>query len=302
MSQPRLGAVVVTYHPDSDFAQRLVAIRREFETVIVVDNSTHTGVQPHLAHVCEGGAIFLPNRENVGLARALNRGFGELAARGFEHAIAFDQDSTPGPEFAAALLRTKARAHKSTVVIGANWFDEGRPGFDSRHLRLNRGFPLLFSRVAAASDLEQVTCVITSGSLFCLQAWETLGGFDESLFLDLVDTEYCLRARASGLRIAVSAAARLAHRRGAKKPVHCAGRTWWPAFMPPLRLRYLWRNRMLVAMRHGWRVPHWIMFELAYSAKLIAEITLLEDQKLAKLAACGRGLWDGLLSADGPIS
>ncbi len=303
MNSSRFGAVVVTYHPDSGFAARLATIRREIETVIVVDNSTRAQVQQQMAHICgHAGAIFLPNSQNFGLAHALNRGFTQLAQDGCDYAIAFDQDSTPATGFVPALLQTKAASRPLTAVVGANWYDEGRPGFPSRHLRPNPRWPLLFDRPPATSDLENVTCAITSGSLFDLRIWENLGGFTEGLFLDLVDTEYCLRARISGFHIAISAEARLAHRRGAKEPVRCAGRTWWPAFMPPFRLHYLWRNRVLVAVRHGWRLPHWIIFELVYAAKVVAEITLLEKEKRAKLTACARGTWDGLIGTEGPIS
>lgn len=297
-----VAGVIVTYNPDADFEKRAAVIADQVALLVIVDNSEGPDARARVAAAAKAaGAETVVNRENLGLAAALNQAFANLTARGFEHAIAFDQDSTPEPGFTAALLRTQAKLRQPTAVVGANWFDEGRPGFDSRHLRANSRCPLLFDRLAATSDLTNVTCVITSGSLFWLPAWEQLGGFDDGLFLDLVDTDFCLRARLAGFDIAVSAAARLAHRRGAKEPVRRAGRTWWPAFMPPFRLRYLWRNRLLVATRHGWRRPHWLLFELAYATKVIAEITLLEDQKLARLAACARGTWDGLLGSEGRI-
>ena len=302
MNPARLGAVVVTYHPDAHVGERLASIKRELQPVLVIDNSTDRPAQDHLARICgDVGVEYQPQATNLGLAAALNLAFTQLAARGFDHVVAFDQDSTPGPGFVAALLRTHASSARAPAVVGANWFDEGRPGFDSRHLRPHPRWPLLFTRSAATTDLANVTCVITSGSLFSLAVWRELGGFDDGLFLDLVDTDYCLRARLAGFEIAVSSAARLAHRRGAKAPVRYVGRTWWPAFMPPFRLRYLWRNRLLVAMRHGWRCPHWMLFELAYATKVVAEIILLEDQKIARLGACGRGTWDGLLGTEGPI-
>lgn len=39
---------------------------------------------------------------------------------------------------------------------------------------------------------------ITSGSLTNLDAWKAIGGFDEKLFIDLVDTEYDIRALMKG--------------------------------------------------------------------------------------------------------
>lgn len=296
---PPTGAVVVTYFPDPDFGRRLAAIAREAAPVLVIDNSADPAVHTRLAAACAAaGCEFLASPGNVGLAAALNTGFTRLHARGLGWAIAFDQDSTPAPGFAAALHATAAR-HAEAVVVGANWTDEARPGVSARHLRSR--FGLAFQRPAARTDLPDVTCVITSGTLFALPAWRELGGFDAALFLDLVDTEFCLRARAAGHRVAVSAGARLAHRRGAKHPVRFLGRTFWPAAMPPRRLRGLFRNRLLVTARHGGRAPHWVAFECVYAAKLLLEIALLERDKAARLAACLQGTWEGLLGVEGPV-
>ena len=297
-----LGAVIVTFFPDAGFEERLAAIAAEFSPLMVVDHSADAATASRLRACCSlHQAELIVNPENLGLGAALNHAFERFAQRGLTWAAAFDQDSTPEAGFGAA-LHAFVQSRPECAVVGANWSDEGRPGFTSRHLRARRALPLFFERVPAASDLDGVTCVITSGSLFRLEAWRALGGFDEALFLDFVDTDYCLRMRTPSHAIAVAAAARLSHRRAAKQPVRAFGRTFWPAFMTPLRLRYQWRNRVRMAARHGWRTPHWLMFECVYSAKIIAEILLLEDRKGPKLAACARGLWDGLTGGRGKIT
>jgi rhamnosyltransferase len=296
---PPTGAVVVTYFPDPGFATRLAVIAREVAPILVIDNSADPAVHARLAAVCaSAGCKFIASPANVGLATALNRGFALLRARGRRWAIAFDQDSTPAPGFAAALHATAVR-QPVAAAIGANWTDEARPDLPSRHLHACCGVG--FRRRPAAADLPDVTCVIASGTLFALPVWHALGGFDDTLFLDLVDTEFCLRARAAGHRIAVAAAARLVHRRGAKHPVRFLGHTFWPAGMPPPRLRGLSRNRILVAARHGWHAPHWVAFECAFAAKIFGEIVFLEPAKFSRLAACLHGCWDGLLGVDGPV-
>lgn len=293
-----LGAVVVTYFPDPAFHSRLAAIAREIPACIVVDNSATPAIRAELAELCtQLGCEFVAQPDNTGLGSALNAGFTIHAARGAREVVAFDQDSTPLPGFAAALLAT-LRAGKGLGVIGANWQDQGRPGAASRHLRRHL-LPPFFRRSLARTDLFDATYVITSGTLFDVALWRELGGFDPGLFLDLVDTDFCLRARAAGWAVGVSATARLAHRRGAKQPVRRLGRTWWPAFMPPLRLRYVARNRIHLLARHGWREPHWALFELCFAAKLVADILLLENDKLAKIASSLRGTWDGLLGSTG---
>lgn len=297
MTKP--AGAIVTYFPDTGFADRLAAIARAVSPLVVVDNSVDADVQRQLAGLCNAaGADLIVNSTNAGIGAALNRAFADFAARGIEWCVAFDQDSTPEPGFASALL-TMATEHEAAVV-GANWRDAARPDFAARHL--SRGaLPGWFARRVATTDLENVTCVITSGSVFHLPTWREIGGFDEGLFLDLVDTDYCLRARAAGHRVCVAAAARMSHRRGAKQRVVFGGRNFWPAHMPPNRLQLLFRNRLHLFRRHAWGAPHWVAFELAYAAKIIVEVVLLEDQKRAKLAACLRGTWEGLRGRSGPV-
>jgi rhamnosyltransferase len=297
-----VGAVVVTFFPDERLEPRLTAIGREFGPVIVVDNSGDPRVQRRLRETCEARRFdFIANPGNLGLAAALNQGFCAHVERGLQWAIAFDQDSMPAEGFGRTITTAALRPPRAAVT-GANWIDEAHPERAPLHLRRGASFPMFFQRTAAEHDLDDVTCVISSGSLFDLTTWGELAGFDQDLFLDLVDTDYCVRAARLGRCIRVAAAARLRHRRGAKRAVHFAGRTFFPAFMPPLRLQYLFRNRVRLLSRHAEFAPHLLSFELVYAAKILAEITVLEDQKLAKLAGCARGIWDGITGRKGRIS
>jgi rhamnosyltransferase len=301
----RIPGVVVTYFPDAGFETRLGAIVREVSPVWVVDNSADAAASGRLAGICDRcGCRLILNPSNLGIAAALNLGFGELEQSGCVWAVALDQDSLPEPGMIDRLIECARRfpATRPPAVVGANWRDEGRPDHPSRHLRPHPACRLLFQRVPASQDLNDITCVITSGSLFHLPTWRALGGFDESLFLDLVDTEYCLRARQAGHGIGVAAGARHRHHRGSKRPVQFLGRTWWPAFMPPPRLYYLFRNRVLLCRHHLWRSPHWAAFEITYALKIITEVLLLEDHKIAKLGACLRGSWAGALGRRGAVA
>jgi rhamnosyltransferase len=304
MPEPVPG-VIVTYFPDAGFEARLGAIVRMLSPVLVVDNTADATARDRLAAICGGcGCRLILNPTNLGIAAALNRGFRGLEQSGCDWAVALDQDSVPEPGSIGSLMDCAMRlsANCSPAVVGANWRDDARPDQLSLHLRPHPACRLLFQRVPAGSDLDDVTCVINSGSLFHLPTWRALGGFDESLFLDLVDAEYCLRARQAGHRIGVASRAGLRHRRGSKHPVRFLGRTWWPAFMPQARLYLLFRNRVLLFGRHLWRAPHWAAFETVYGLKILAEILFLENDKVAKLGACFRGTWAGLLGRRGPAA
>lgn len=293
-----LVAIIVTYEPDAGWPERLRGILNICARCIVVDNSVTPEARAFVRATVAGFATaeLIANSDNFGLGRALNQGCRTLHETGHSWVVAFDQDSLPQPSLATALLATAASSPQPVAVVGANWQDTGRPGYPSRHLRAGAPFARGFRRVVAANDLADVLCVITSGSLFSLKAWHELNGFDEELFLDLVDTDFCLRARRAGWTISVSAFARLDHQRGNKRPVRFLGRIFFPSFMPPSRLHGLARNRMLLFRRHWISEPAWLVYEFVYAAKLLGDILFFEDQKLEKLAACCRGTWAGLFS------
>jgi rhamnosyltransferase len=293
-----IPGVIVTFFPDAGFPARVATIVSQVALLLIIDNTTDPAAREQVARIAaELGAEFLPQPNNGGIAGGLNVAFANLRARGFPAAVAFDQDSTPQPGCVSALV-TCAKEDSQRAVVGSNWFDEVRPGHGSRHLMPHPRLPLFFRRVRAAHrDLLAVTFVIASGSWFDLLTWQSLGGFEGSLFLDLVDVDYCLRVSSLHRTVAVAAAAHLAHNRGNKRPVRFLGRTWWPAFIPPARLAGLSANRVKLILSYGWRHPHWATYEIAHTGKILWDIGALEDSKFRKLSAIGKGCLKGLLQS-----
>ncbi len=282
MPDPIPGAVV-TYFPDTGLVDRLRAIGREVAPLLVADNTTDPAARTAVeAAAVATGATYLGLPENGGVASGLNAAFARLHAAGHKWAIAFDQDSIPQAGFAAALQH-----HATTSgcrVVGADWYDQANPARHARHLQSMPWLPLLFRRRAAPpSGLDSATFAITSGCLFELGLWRDLGGFDPTFPLDYVDIDFCLRARRLGARVGIAAGAHLAHCRGNKRPVHRFGRTWWPAHIPPARLGHLVCQQLRLIGRHGWRFPHWALYEACLFAKLCFDAALLEPDSATKM-------------------
>ena len=297
-----IPAAIVTFHPDSGWPDRLSEVSREHARIVVVDNSTLPEARRHIASIVAAtpGATLHSLPSNPGIGAALNLAFSTLAGEGHACAVAYDQDSTPEPGFAAAITATVS-AHPRAAVIGANWTDPRRPGSSALFLRPGHPFGLGFRRIRAEHDLTGLFCVITSGACFDLDVWRSLNGFDAGLFLDLVDTDFCLRARDAGYDIAASAQARLLHHRGDKRTVRLLGHDFHPAHAPAFRLRCLSRNRMVLFRRRQLRPLAWSTYELAYGSKLLLDALLLEDRRLVRLAAMLRGTCEGLLNRTGPL-
>lgn len=314
MTQPTKGysdaakhvcSIVVTLNPDARFTERIAAIASQVGQVFLVDNGSEDKTLATIAEVANAkGYVLISNATNRGIPAALNQGVKAALAAGFTHAVTLDQDSKPEPRMVSELLATLAqhpRPHK-LAAIGPTMQDPTLCDYEQRWLRPRRALPFLFQRVSCAGeDLQNVTTLMTSGSLLNLEICLRTGLFEEGFFVDHADTEYCLRTSRLGYEHAVSARALLCHRRGDRRRARFLGVTFWPTFHSPQRLYYIWRNRTILARRYALQATHWVLFDAIAAAATVITILLVEDAKITKLSAIARGALDGLKNRSGPV-
>lgn len=299
-----IGVVVVTYRPVGDFESRLKRMRAQGGALVIVDNASDTIDRSRLEGVArEEGWVFIGNDENVGLAAALNLGVCEAFAQGFEWVLLFDQDSEPAEDLSEQLLATWRGQPRpeSVAVVGAN-FSDAATGRAHRFLRQHPRSRWFFAKTPVAAEDRAVTMVITSGSLIYKPAFATAGPFEESLFIDFVDTDFCLRCRAAGWEVIASAAARMQHALGNRSQRRWLGVIIEPTNHSPLRHYYIARNRVPMMKRHAKRWPHWFFFECAAAVLWFVRVIAVEEKKRQKLTAMLLGTWDGFRGVTGKCS
>jgi rhamnosyltransferase len=300
---PKVAALVVTYFPDPQLPGRLDKLLEQVRRLVVVDNGSGDAALGWAADLAGRDGIAIErNDANLGIAAALNRGMRALAAEGYDWVVTLDQDSTVEPGFVDGLLATVAADADpdSIALVGGNRRDSSAETTAHRWVRPKRGVPF-FERVTADRiGPDGVTLVITSGTLTSVTAFDRLGGFREDLFIDFVDSEYCLRAHEAGYRILVSPRARILHRVGAKRRAALLGVHLSPMHHGALRKYYIFRNAVAVIRRYGLAFPHWLIYQLLALAEIVVGIVFFERDKAAKLKACLIGIWDGLAGRMGP--
>jgi rhamnosyltransferase len=287
--------VMVTFHPPEGVEKNCAAFVAECGQVVVVDNGSGEEVCRTLAAV--PGACLISLAENRGVAQALNAGCTQAAELGYSWVIAFDQDSYPEPGFAAALWNSHLAAPQAAVV-GPRIVENALGGHDHRWLRSHPWCGWWFQRAPCRDgDLTDVSVVMTSGSLIEMACWRALGGFDERLFIDCVDTDYCLRWLTAGR---LSAGSRLDHQLGQRTQPRFLGRTFFPTNHLPIRHYHVARNRVLMLRRQDFRFPHWMFFDLMVAGLWLFRMLAFEQHKGAKLKAMVLGTWDRLRGRFGP--
>lgn len=298
-----VAAVVITYFPDSKFGERLEAIAEECDHIIIVDNGATVSESMIPAPVLKSIEV-LNQPANIGLAGGLNLGVNRAIALGFRWVITFDQDTTPQTGLASALLNSILSHGSSSpaALVGSRIEEEKVAQPARRWVRQSSVHRWLYSRVCCeGKDLSGISVVITSGTLMDVAAYRQIGLFDDDLFIDYIDHDYCLRARAKGYEVLVSAQAVVKHNLGAKTARKFVGIPVFPTHHSPLRLRYMARNRWRLARRHAGRFPHWFLYDSVYWMFNILRVLAFETEKTAKLAAIVTGTLDAMHGRYGRI-
>jgi rhamnosyltransferase len=299
------SAVVVTYFPGSGFQDYLDAWVSQVDELVVVDNGTSPAWCEEISGLIQAkypNVELIANGQNLGIATALNQGFARLIERGHRTAFVFDQDSVPAPGMVDELFGVYSEwIQRGPVAMVAPQIEIPSAKTISSFL-IPRG-KFLFQRVRCEGEqvLGNVSLVISSGSLFDLDAYQNIGHFRDDFFIDYVDTEYCLRAVEQGYEIIVACKARLRHQLGNQREGRLGPLVMHPTFHSPVRWYFISRNRIAMLFEYAFRFPHWLLYELLVNTYGLVRLVLFEDRKVAKLLAMWLGMRDGLAKQMGPI-
>lgn len=290
----------MTYEPNIELLRRVVvAVAAQTAATIVVDNGIN-GPVPLL--VKSWGAEILnlfciSSGGNIGLAAAQNRGIEWARARGLKSVLLLDQDSIVSPDMVERLTTAMDCASKSAKVaaVGPRYVDtSGRKSFFVRF-----GFAGFCRRQCASlDDIVLVDFLVSSGSLIRLDAIDDIGLMDDGLFIDHIDTDWCLRARAKGYRLFGVCAATMSHSIGERQ---WAGRLNFSSLMPshpPLRQYYVFRNSVLL-YRRPYAAWNWIVADMRRLIRLAFVYLVFSSRRWERLVCMASGVRDGLLNRAG---
>jgi rhamnosyltransferase len=151
---------------------------------------------------------------------------------------------------------------------------------------------------------------IQTGFVISRECLETVGLFDERLVIDCVDTEYCLRVRDHGFRIAVARGTDIRHsigRRAELRPFGVplrhrrTGRIATYQYHSPFRRYYIARNNIDLILRNLTRRPRWVLAVLRREMGGMIVSMVSGPQRVAQVLAITTGTVHGLFRRRGMI-
>lgn len=168
-----IAACVILYNPKIEDLQNITSYLSKVNKLYVYDNSA-TKLESSFINENEKINYFWDG-ENQGISIRLNQASRLAISEGYDKLLTMDQDSSFLEENIDKYFRDIKNFKDAENVAN---------------------FGLEYNKVAIACDtkeiiFEEVDHLITSCSVINLNLFEKIGGFDENLFIDGVDIDYC---------------------------------------------------------------------------------------------------------------
>lgn len=178
LNNKKVYAGIVTFNPNLKVLEdNVLSVYKQVSEIVIVDNASE-----NIEKISEiigqfNNIVLIKNYENKGIAYALNQlmNFGESNL--YTYMLTLDQDSKCPKNYIQDMLPFFKIDKKIGIVA---------PVIKDINVGIVGHSPSPYGYVK--------TC-ITSGSIVSIEAWKNIGGYDELLFIDSVDFDFCYRLR-----------------------------------------------------------------------------------------------------------
>ena len=230
----KFAATVILYYPDEDVLKNIKSYIQSVEKLYIIDNSENPVKEIADAIKQLNNTVYLHDGDNMGIAARLNQASDLAIKDGYEWLLTMDQDSFFQEEVFINYLECLAvfDEKENVGMFGISYYEK--------------------STETNVCNALSVNHLITSGSFLNLKLLPVIGGFDEKLFIDDVDFEYCLRSVSLGFKIIRFTNIFLDHQLGkvydhrSLKTNKLTSRT----LHTPVRLYYMTRNFLYVQSKY----------------------------------------------------
>jgi rhamnosyltransferase len=205
---------------------------------------------------------------NKGIAWALNVGIKEAIKLGFNWVITFDQDSLPN-QYLLDYYSRVLESEKNVGIVGTQFSEDVGA----------------FSQISWKESLT----IITSGTLHPITLFDSVGFYNEKLFIDCVDFDFSMRVKLAGYKVLRIEQPLLSHKLGT--PVKKYGIE--SSNHNLIRRYYYARNHVFLTRNYFSKFPFWILTKNYFFTKSIFQLLLVEDNVFKKLKTISKGIKDG---------
>lgn len=263
-------AGIVTFNPDiSRLKENINSIFNQVDKIVIVDN--HSNNLAEIMELCKKfNIVLITFSDNLGIATALNKIMNYALEAGVKYVLTLDQDSICPKNMIANL----SKHFKDDVAIVCPYIHD----LNSNNDISNR-------------KTQNVDRCITSGALTSVDSWKKIDGFDEYMFIDGVDFDFCDRLKNAGFSIIRCADVVLEHEIG---KISIRKFLWFDVCVrnhSAFRKYYIARNIIYLDKKNHYKF--YPIKTILREIKLILIVILYEEDKKNKLKLILDGIKDG---------
>lgn len=283
MNKHSIYAIIVSYEPNSSLIRLYESIKNQVDEIVIIDNNSRNTESIHILKELENQNIsVIYNKENSGIATALNQGVKIAIDKKYKWILTLDQDS----EFYQNTYNLLLESYESlkdkdiTMIIAPKAIE--RINTKKDEIKINGNKKIIW---------KDVILNLTSGSLIKAESFDKVGLFDDKLFIEQVDNDFCYRLIKNKYKIKIAQNINFIQEIGnAKKIYGCIIRNH-----KPKRKYYLSRNVAIMLKRYFFTAPYTTTrYFLGGTMFGWIKILLFEKDKCKKILSGFKGFIDGV--------
>jgi len=277
-----LAGCVILYNPNISIIRNIESYLCFLNVLYIIDNSE--AIDNKLIDVIRlisSKIIYLPQHNNIGIASALNIVAGLAVKERYNWLLTMDQDSYFFGKDFFDTWRANIVQNEEIGLIAAS--------YTNKYDRWQKEY---------SKHYNEIHFAVTSGNIINLKAWEDTNGFEDKLFIDEVDHDYCLKLRKHKYKILISKEMLLGHVIGEiyQENTNKAKGVRKLKLHSPVRYYYMTRNVLYLCKKYFFIDFKFVLARFYYLIKMLAKIILLYPDKLIYLRFFFAGIKDFALS------
>lgn len=247
------AVVIVLFRPNKEDIDNVNILSENYYGVIIDNSET-----PNFSKPFVGKMRYKNMKSNVGIAAAHNCAIDIIInERKSRYVVLLDQDSRYSidyPQMITTVLRSIQQQVSQLVALGPTIIQK----------ETGEEYQSIFHKNKyLTNDIIIKQDIIASGCCIDLNGLQIIGFFDESLFIDFVDTEWCFRAKDKGFIIGITPVIEIQHKVGLGE-IHFGKHI--VSISSPFRYYYQYRNYIILLVKKY--VPY--TFKINFGVKLFS--------------------------------
>ncbi len=269
-------AVVVTFNGEKIIAESLLALIDNVNHILVVDNASTDKTLDIINDLNLNGVKVIKNDKNLGLSFALNRGAQFARDHGFKWILTMDQDSILNEGAVKELVDVYA-------LLDSGYKDK------LACLCIN---PSIDRNIVERYTKKK--CVITSGNLVNIECLIEVGGYENKLFIDSVDFDFCLKVASKKYKIIQCNYATMEHQIGENRFINILG--WRIRLNIHSRVRkfFISRNHIYILKSYFLKETFFCIKKTIFYLGFLLQVLFFEPNRLSNFRVIFKGLYCGI--------